>query len=183
MTLVQRRPRVVVTGSECTGKTTLARALAARFEAPWVPEASRSYAESIAVRERRELSGLDVEPIARAQLAAEDEAATQAGRLVILDTDLSSTVIYARHYYGHCPSWIDAMARQRRGDLYLFCQPDLPWVADGVRDRSAQREELNALFEAWLTALAAPVVVVAGRGKDRVAGAAAAVARLLAEAR
>ena len=35
--------RVVVTGSECTGKTTLAADLAARLSVPWVPEYARQY--------------------------------------------------------------------------------------------------------------------------------------------
>mgnify|MGYP000592549471 CR=1 FL=1 len=29
------------------------------------------------------------------------------GKLLVLDTDLVSTVVYARHYYGHCPAWIE----------------------------------------------------------------------------
>ena len=35
--------RVVVTGSECTGKTTLARALAEHHKAPWVSEYARQF--------------------------------------------------------------------------------------------------------------------------------------------
>lgn len=38
--------RVCVTGPECTGKTTLARALAEWAGVAWVPEASRAYAEA-----------------------------------------------------------------------------------------------------------------------------------------
>jgi hypothetical protein len=34
---------VTVTGSECTGKTTLARDLARHFDAVWVPEFAREY--------------------------------------------------------------------------------------------------------------------------------------------
>ncbi|MFM9012689.1 MAG: AAA family ATPase, partial [Gemmatimonadota bacterium] len=33
--------RVVLIGPECTGKTTLARGLAAALGAPWTPEAAR----------------------------------------------------------------------------------------------------------------------------------------------
>src|SRR6185503_10084226 len=62
-----RVTRIVVTGSESTGKTTLARDLASHFGAHWVPEQSRSYAERV----RRELKADDVGPIASEQITAE----------------------------------------------------------------------------------------------------------------
>ncbi len=170
-----RPHRVVVTGSECTGKTTLAQTLARRFAAPWVPEYSRAYAEA-----RAELGPQDVEPIARGHLAAEERAAITATRLLVLDADLVSTVVYARHYYGDCPQWIAGAATERRGDLYLFAHPDVPWIADGIRDRPDRREEIHALFAAELERLAAAVVPVRGDWAAREATAIAAVERLLA---
>ena len=56
--------RVCLTGAESTGKTELARELAGHFGAPHVPEYSREYAE----RAARELSYMDVYPIARGQM-------------------------------------------------------------------------------------------------------------------
>ena len=103
-----------------------------------------------------------------------------AGRAVVfLDQDLLSTVVYARHYYGSCPPWIERLAAERRGDLYLLCAPDLPWESDGVRDRPAAREEIHALFAAALAAAGARVVDVTGSGEVRETLAAAAVADLL----
>lgn len=170
--------RVVVSGSECTGKTTLASELAARLGAPWSPESARAYAERIG----RELTADDVEPIARQQIAAEDAAeARAAAGLLVCDTDLVSTVVYARHYYGACPAWVEAAARARRGDLYLLLRPDVPWVADGVRDRPRDREELHALFEAALHACGARVATIRGAWDERRVAAEAAVAALRRE--
>src|SRR5215204_5153705 len=98
-----RLRRVVVTGSECTGKTTLAARLALHFGCLWVPEFSRQYAHHAA----RELTADDVEPIARGQRESERRIAAAADNLLILDTDLLSTVVYSRHYYGACPGWIE----------------------------------------------------------------------------
>ena len=90
--------RIVVTGSESTGKTTLASELSSHFGALWVPEQARVYAERVG----RPLTEEDVAPIASEQIAAEDAALIDAGRRKIgwmfLDTDLLSTVVYARHY-------------------------------------------------------------------------------------
>lgn len=170
---------VVVSGSECTGKTTLARALAARFGAPWVPEFCRGYLDA----KGTPLDASDVEPIARGQIADADEAERRATDLVVLDTDLVSTAVYARHYYGACPAWVEAAARDRRADLYLLCAPDLPWAEDGQRDRGNRREELHALFEAALAATGSEVHLVAGTGEAREKAAATAVAAMLDERR
>ena len=126
----------------------------------------------------------DVAPIARAHVAAADAAVRDATSrfrpAVIFDQDLLSTVVYARHYYGDCPSWIVRLAAERRGDLYLLCHPDLPWSSDGVRDRPQAREEIHALFASALRDTGARVAEVAGRGVGREARAHAAVAELLA---
>lgn len=169
--------RVVLTGSESTGKTTLARALASRHDTAFSPEFSRDYLE----RKRVPLTVQDVEPIARGQRAAEDQALRAAHRVLFLDTDLWSTVLYARHYYGSCPAWIEEAARSRRGDLYLLNHADVPWVADPLlRDRDDRREEMHELFVSGLRELGACVVDVRGPWPDRWATATAAVDRLLA---
>lgn len=163
--------RVVVTGSECTGKTTLARALAERFGAPWAAEFARAYFDA----KGTPLDASDVEPIARGQVAGEDAAEAAARELLVLDTDLLSTAVYARHYYGSCPAWIEEAARARRADLYLLCLPDIPWEADAPRDRGDRREEMHGLFVGALDRLGAPAAAVSGTGEARLEAALAAV--------
>ena len=167
--------RVVLTGGECTGKTTLARALAARWRTAWAAEAARE----VALARAGALGPEDVPVIARTHVRladAAESAAVDAGRpIVFLDQDLFSTSVYARHYYQDCPHWIERLAAERRGDLYLLCAPDLPWESDGVRDRPAAREEIHALFAAALSAAGARIAHVTGLGAAREDVAAAAV--------
>lgn len=159
--------RIVVTGSECTGKTTLARELATRLGISWVPEQARAWAERVA----RPLTADDVSAIASAQISAEDAALAEARRrghrAIVLDTDLLSTVVYARHYYGTCPAWIEAETRSRRADLYLLAEIDLPWIPDGVRDREHARELIQALFRQALDEYRAVACDVRGVGPER----------------
>jgi NadR type nicotinamide-nucleotide adenylyltransferase len=168
--------RVVVTGSECTGKTTLARALAGQFGAPWVPERCRAYQDA----KGGPLDESDVEPIAREHLAEVEAAEARASGLLVLDTDLVSTLVYARHYYGACPAWIEEAARKSPGDLYLLCAPDLPWEADAQRDRGDRREEMHRLFEQAIGELGVRAVRVEGEGRTRDETAARAVALAMA---
>lgn len=171
--------RVVVTGSECTGKTTLAGDLARQFGTVCVAEYAREYLDRKVATTGLPLDERDVEPIARGQIAAEDRGAAMAKGLLVLDTDLVSTTVYARHYYGACPAWIDQAARDRRGDLYLLCDIDVPWVADSVRDRPHHREHIHALFVEALDTLGAPYVLIRGSWADRLTTAVAAVSAVL----
>jgi NadR type nicotinamide-nucleotide adenylyltransferase len=172
--------RVVLTGGECTGKTTLARRLAARWATAWAAEAARE----VALARRVALGPEDVPVIARTHGRLADDASRAAGEarsaLVFLDQDLLSTAVYARHYYGSCPAWIERLAIERQGDLYLLCHPDLPWESDGVRDRPEAREEIHALFVEALGAAGARVADVKGAGPERLARAVEAVEKLLA---
>ncbi|MCC6774911.1 MAG: ATP-binding protein [Gemmatimonadaceae bacterium] len=183
-----RRPvRIVVTGSESTGKTTLSETLAGTLGTLWVPEFSRQYAEQAG----RALTAADVEPIARGQIAAEDAAiiawqarfgTTAHASPLVFDTDLVSTTVYAEHYYGDCPPWILAAAGDRLADLYLLCEPDLPWMADRIRDRRDERRQLHAAFRARLQQLGAPGVrSITGSGAARLGRAGALVHAFLDE--
>jgi NadR type nicotinamide-nucleotide adenylyltransferase len=166
---------VVVTGSESTGKTKLAADLARHYATTWVPEFARAYLDERLATTGHPLDASDVEAIARGHIVSADAAMADARELVVLDTDLVSTVVYSRHYYGDCPAWIEQAARDRLADLYLLCDIDAPWVADPARDRPYQREHLHGLFVAALDALGARTVTLRGSWADRYATAIAAI--------
>jgi len=161
--------RVVLTGSESVGKTTLATELAARYGVPLVPEFVRGYAAT----KGTPLDFSDHGPIARGQVALEDAAmaaARAAGhRLIVHDTDLVSTVAYCHHYFGRCPAFLEELALGRRADHYLLLDIDVPWVADGVRDRGDRRAEVHALFGDTLNRLGAHVTLIQGAWDERLA--------------
>lgn len=163
--------RVVVIGSECTGKTELTEWLAAELGVPWSAEYAREYAS-----ERGGGVGLtaaDVDPIARGQLALES-AAVEAARsadapLVLHDTDLLSTEVYATAYYGASavPAWLRRATLVRRANLYLFCDTDIPWRSDPVRDALADRPAMQRRFAEALSAQPVPVVRIGGSAEER----------------
>lgn len=160
---------IVLTGSESVGKTTLAGQLGAHFGAPVVPEFVRDYA----IAKGAPLDFRDHGPIARGQMALEDEylarAREQGDTLLIHDTDLVSTVVYCHHYFGRCPVFIEDAAVARRPTHYLLLDIDTPWIPDGIRDRGDRRAELQALFELTLSRLDAPFTRIPGNWPARLA--------------
>ncbi len=151
--MTETRPllRIVLTGPECTGKTTLATWLGATLRFPVSQEGARLLAA-----QRGGLETKDVEDVARLEIALEEqaeEAARQLGsRGVVHDTDLFSTVVYARYYHGVCPAWIEEAAFQRRSDLYLLLLPDIPYQHEPLQraprdERARQLEAFEQLFE------------------------------------
>ena len=136
--------RICLIGPESTGKSSLAARAARELGATWVPEYARGYVE----QRGNELTAADVESIARGEIANLDRA---SGELCVLDTDLIATVVYARHYYGHCPAWIEEEARNRRADHYVLLDTDIAWQPDPARDSGGDARE--DLFDAFRAAL------------------------------
>lgn len=172
--------RAVVTGSECTGKTTLVQALAAHYQTIWVPEFIRDFVN----QRNAPLTYEDVGAVARGQMALEDERAARAPRLLIQDTDLLSAVVYNRHYYGKCPEWIEDACVKRSAHVYLLAGIDVPWVADGLlRDRSDRRKEMQELFRNALLERHWRFTEIGGSREERLATATSAIDSLLRETR
>jgi NadR type nicotinamide-nucleotide adenylyltransferase len=163
--------RVVVTGPESTGKTTLASDLAAHYGTVWVPEFARPYLD------RKNAHGLppsglmvepsDLQPIADGQTGSEDVLARRANRVLLCDTDVTTTCVYARHYLDLVPPAIDAESRRRRYALHLLLGVDVPWVPDPQRDRPGLRGEMYALFREALVERGHRFVEVCGSWEQR----------------
>ncbi len=154
------------------GKTTLGARLAARYGLTCVPEFVRDYAAA----KGAPLDERDHGAIATGQMAREDThiaaALARGDTLLLQDTDLISTVVYCHHYFGRCPAFIEQAAIARRAAHYLLLEIDVPWIADGIRDREARRVEVQTLFRDTLARFDVPVTVVQGTWETRFATAA-----------
>ncbi|MBO68593.1 MAG: hypothetical protein CL398_09810 [Acidiferrobacteraceae bacterium] len=171
--------RIVITGGECTGKTTLTHALAGKFGMPFSTEGAREYVNDV----QRRLEFTDVELIAFRQIKNENTILTSESRIIFLDTDLFSTLIYSQLYFNQRPSWLVTYCHARKGDLYLLCSTDIPWVEDELqRDHRTSHERASAheLFVSTLAQAECTFAIIDGLGEDRLLNAVTAIEAYLA---
>ena len=160
--------KVVLFGPESTGKTTLARALAAHYQTEWVPEYAREYLQEKWDRTREICSPEDLPPIGAGQIALENERTGSANRLLICDTDLLVTKVYSEAYYeGYCDPEIEKFALQNTYDLYLLTGIDVPWVPDDLRDKPEEREEMFTRFRSTLELYNRSFIILRGSPEER----------------
>ena len=172
--------RIVLTGTESTGKTQLAQKLAAHFGEPWSAEFARAFWDL-----RGGIAAADLDAIDRGQVANEEAAAASARRVVFCDTDLITCVLWNDLLFpGACPAWVRAEAdrRARNVTLYLLCDADVPFAPDPQRcfPDAIGRERTRRLWRDALEARRLPFEEIRGDWPERERAAIAAVERVLA---
>ena len=152
-----------MTGPESTGKSVLSEALAKHFDTAWVPEYARAYLDDI----RRDYIFEDIVDIARGQYKREQELFLQGGQFIFCDTDFLVCKIWSEEKFGKCDPWIDKMYSKNIYDLYLLCKPDIPWVADPLRENPGDRNRLYDIYLNQLKEKDYHYKIASGSGKER----------------
>ncbi len=157
--------KIAITGPESTGKTTLARELAAHYRTLWVPEYARFYLSRL----RRPYTPEDVLEIAKGQLQWENIWTQQANGLLFCDTELIVAKIWLRYKYDLVHPWIEEQLQQQQYSLHLLCDIDLPWEDDPLREHPdlQDRQILYHLYKNELISLGVPFVEIAGNQQER----------------
>lgn len=139
--------KIAVTGPECSGKTTLCRALAEEFNCLWVPEIARTVLE----KDGPVYDARKVEAMARMQLEEEnrlEKAAREAGhQWLFCDTNLLVYQVWTEVKFGHCPEWILEEINRADYHIQFLLRPDLPWEDDPLRENAGQLEMLFLRYQ------------------------------------
>jgi nicotinamide riboside kinase len=144
--------RVVLVGAESTGKTTLARDLAAALDARWVPEYGRDYTyEKLARAGTADMAALvwttaDFVAIARRQNALEAEAAAHGGAWLVCDTDTLATAVWHERYLGVRSPEVEALELASPSLYLLTHHDDVPFATDEIRDGEHLRAWMTGRF-------------------------------------
>ena len=152
-------------GGECTGKSTLARAISEHKGAVIVPEFLREFVDT----NGRPPNQAEQIGIMHQQMSAEDYARHQnlGPGMVVCDPAAMMTAAYSIAYFNDHTLIDEAVAHALDYGLIIWCGTDIPWEPDGdQRDGPAFRESVDLI----LADLVAKVLVPAGATVHRIDG-------------
>ena len=156
--------KIVITGPESTGKTTLSRKLSKYFEFPLVEE----YAVDYLIKTGGKYIYRDLLKIAKGQIEKENRIVNETNSdLIISDTDLLTIKIWSKVKFGKISRWIMKTIRNRHYDHYLLCYPDIPWEYDPFRENPNDREWLFELYEKELKKYRKKYTIIKGNEEIR----------------
>jgi nicotinamide riboside kinase len=194
--------KVVIIGPESTGKSTLCKQLAEHYKTLWCPEYARDYL----LKHGMNYSFDDLLPIAKGQLALEDEYVKQVRKvesqkdrkivsgisshspltthhsLLFIDTDMYVMKVWCEFVFEKCHRFILDQIIERKYDLYLLCNIDLPWVKDELREYPdlESRQRLYFIYKDIMINQSVPWVEINGDYDERLEKAITCIDSLLA---
>jgi NadR type nicotinamide-nucleotide adenylyltransferase len=135
--------KIALIGAECSGKSTLASALAKQTNCLCVGEYARTFFET----NDPNYSFDDVITIANKQhqlmLEGIDAATKRKDTYIFFDTSLVVVEVWMLVKYGKSIPSFMLQEKQMAIDTYLLCKPDVQWQADHLREHPNQRMELH----------------------------------------
>ena len=164
--------KVVVVGTESCGKSTLVKNLAKIYNTTYVAEYGRKVCE--------ELGGCDgiiieedYQQIAYGHKMEEVRVIERANKLVFIDTEAIVTQFYSNLYNNEHQIVLDEIAKLQDYDLWIFLEPDVKWVSDGLRIHGMEEERLknNNLLKILLNKHQIEYKTLEGNYNDRLKGA------------
>ena len=183
--------KIVVIGPESTGKSTLCQMLAAHYQTVWVKEYAREYL----LKNGTAYSFENLLEIAKGQIALEDEGLHLNNNKpvvpnsnvansplaihhspfpphhspIFLDTNMYVMKVWCEFVFDKCHHWILNQIVERKYDLYLLCNIDLPWIKDELREYPdlATREKLYHYYKDIMINQQVPWIDISGTYHQR----------------
>jgi NadR type nicotinamide-nucleotide adenylyltransferase len=173
--------KIVIIGPESTGKSTLCEQLARHFNTQWVPEYAREYLQHHGMNYTFD----DLLTIAKGQLTLEEKITADPqfsnASFLFIDTDMYVMKVWCEFVFDQCHTWILDQIAQRKYDLYLLCNIDLPWANDPLREYPDldPRQKLYHIYKDLMINQEVPWVDISGDFEQRLQTAMDAVNKLV----
>jgi len=137
--------RILITGTESCGKTTMVKYLGKIFNTSWTEEYGRHYPDKYLGGNDKLLTHSDFFRIAYDTCRIDEDAMRTANRIAFFDTDAVVTQFYCELYTGSQNPAIEVFVDPDKYDVVVVLSPEVQWVPDGMRwisDR-AERKRLH----------------------------------------
>jgi HTH-type transcriptional repressor of NAD biosynthesis genes len=130
--------KVIILGTESTGKTTLTELLAKHYNCSFVKEVAREIISNSNTFKYEELYQVAEEHSKQIHRAVDGKSP-----LVIIDTDIHITKSYARFIFNKELEIGDEIYNINKSDLYIYLKNDVEFVQDGTRLDETERNRLD----------------------------------------
>lgn len=131
--------KVVLLGTESSGKSTICDRLANHFETNWVKEYGRFYTETV----KEDLDIYDFYNIANGQKVWLESELQIANKVLFCDTEAITTKIFSELYcpsdFKNAESFFDKEIKEQKYNLYILLDYNTKFVQDGNRRFEEQR--------------------------------------------
>lgn len=166
--------KVVILGTESTGKSTLTENLARHYQCSMVTEAGRDL-----IPDSNEFVFDDLYKVANEHARRIEAAVCGNSALVIIDTDVHIIKSYARFMFNADLPVSDVVYSAGKAALYLYLDNGVDFYQDGTRLYEEQRNLLDASHRQILREHNIPVVEITGNWEERFAQAVKEINRLI----
>lgn len=154
--------KVVVLGTESTGKSTLVERLANHYKTGFVPEMARE------IIEKTEECRYDhLVAIANLHATTILQKIPSGNKLIFADTDLNITKSYSTFLFKRNLVVDDWVEKANHFNLYLFLEPDCEYVQDGTRLSEIERNRLSQHHKETLQDAGVSFVSIGGDWEER----------------
>ncbi|WP_289846569.1 AAA family ATPase [Zobellia galactanivorans] len=130
--------KVVILGTESTGKTTLAEKLAKHYNCSLVKEAGRDL-----IPNSNSFEFEDLHLVASEHAKRINQKKCGESPLIIIDTDIHTTMSYANFIFNKDLKVDDPIYNSNKADLYLYLNNDVKFQQDGTRLSELNRNLLD----------------------------------------
>lgn len=154
--------KVVILGTESTGKTTLTEKLARHFNSSLVLEAAREI-----IANSNAFTFDDLQLVATEHAKRINKTILADSPLVIIDTDIHITKSYSRFTFEKELEIPADIYNSNRANIYLYLNNDVEYLQDGTRLREAERNSLDLSHRQVLTDHNIDIIEIKGNWNER----------------
>ena len=166
--------KVVILGTESTGKTTLANDLANHFKATLVLEAGREVIKDSTVFSFEDLITTAKEHANKINMALNGDSP-----LIIIDTDVYITQSYSTYFFGKELELSEDIYETNKAHLYLYLNNDVAYIQDGTRLSEIDRNNIELSHRKIIERYKLPIHEIKGNWSERFNTAVALIENLL----
>jgi HTH-type transcriptional repressor of NAD biosynthesis genes len=154
--------KVVILGTESTGKSTLTKKLAKYFNCSFVSEAGRDI-----IANSNTFTFDDLSLVATEHAKRIEKSILSNSPLVIIDTDIHTTKSYSLFTFEKELEISSDLYNSNRANIYLYLNNDVEYLQDGTRLSEAERNLLDLSHRQVLTDHNIDIIEIKGDWNER----------------